>query len=260
MRVLDKQKKGTTHLGYYWVYHEVENGWVLFDYHRSRGHAVPHNFLKDYRGLIQTDGYSAYDVLPGKNKNITLAGCMAHARRYFFEAQDNHREKATWMLDKIQVLYEIEKTARELNYLPEQRLELRKEKSVPVLHEMEKWLEDNLKEVIPKSPIGEAIGYMKARWGKLCLYTSHGKLEIDNNLIENAIRPVALGRKNYLFAGSHEAAQRGAIIYSLFACCKKNGIDLVRWLTEVLDKIPETKLSELYKLLPAKDYGKAPPT
>jgi len=250
IKVLDKDKKGTTHRGYYWVYHDVENGLVLYEYDPSRGQSAPTNFLMDYRGYLQTDGYSVYDALP--NKQIKLAGCMAHARRYFFEAQQNDKARATWMLDKLQDLYAVEDEARKNNYTNEQRFTIRQEKSIALLAEIKNWLSQNQLTVTPKSPIGKAISYTNTRWNKLCLFASDGMLEIDNNLVENAIRPIALGRKNYLFAGSHQAAARAGIIYSFVTCCKKNNIDPYKWLENTLTKLPDTKKSELYKLLPVK--------
>lgn len=250
IKVLDKTKKGTTHRGYYWVYHDVENGLVLYEYNQSRGQFAPSNFLIDYEGYLQADGYAVYDALP--NKNIKILGCMAHARRYFFEAQDNDKARAIWMLDKLQELYAIEAHAREKNFTHEQRFEIRQQQSLAILAQIKIWLNENQLQVIPKSPIGKAISYMSVRWNKLILYTTDGILEIDNNLVENAIRPVALGRKNYLFAGSHESAARAGIIYSFITCCKKNSINPYNWLEETLTKLPDTKKSELYKLLPIK--------
>lgn len=254
IRVMDKKKKGKTHLGYYWVYLAVHNKLCLFEYNPSREHVAPLTFLQNYNGVLQTDGYSAYETLAAKQNTIIPAGCMAHARRKFFDAQDNNKEKATWMLDKMQLLYETERKAREEKLTHEQRLELRKQKSVPIIVEIKKWLDEQIITVTPKSPIGQAMAYTKSRWEKLIAFTSNGQIEIDNNLVENAIRPIALGRKNYLFAGSHEAAQRGAIIYSFIACCKLNGIDPYMWLEDVLRKLPETKSSELDSLLPINGY------
>lgn len=251
IQVLDKLKKGNSHRGYYWVYHDVENGLTLYEYDKGRGQAPPQDFLRDYKGILQTDGYVVYEAF--QNKGMKLACCMAHARRYFFDAQDNDKARATWMLDKLQELYLIEKILREQQCADEQRLQVRQEKSVPVLNEIEAWLTKTLLEVTPKSPIGKAITYMKVRWDKLKLFASEGIIEIDNNLVENAIRPVALGRKNYLFADSHEAARRAGIVYSFIACCKKNNIDPYTWLTETLEKISDSKTSELYKLLPIKN-------
>ncbi len=250
MKVLDKLKKGKTHLGYYWVYYSIEDKLVVFNYHPGRAHTVPLNFLQDFDGFLQTDGLAQYETLIKKRSNITLVGCMAHARRYFFDAQNYNKGKSTWMLDKVQALYALEDIAREEKYTHEQRLQLRQQKSIPVLAEIKQWLDDNLLKDATTNPLTKALHYMKARWEKLILFASEGRLEIDNNLVENAIRPVALGRKNYLFAGSHDAAQRGAVIYSLFACCKLNGIDPYTWLLDVLQKLPDTKSSELDNLLP----------
>jgi hypothetical protein len=127
--------------------------------------------------------------------------------------------------------------------------------SVLFLSSMKSFLDVHIVKVLPKSPKGVAIAYMHSRWNKITLYATDGKIEIDNNKIENAIRLVALGRENYLFAGSHAAAQRGAIVYSLFACCKINNIDPLKWMESVLRKLPETKTSELDRLLPTKEFA-----
>ena len=228
----------------------MESGLVVYDYNQSRGQTSPGNFLSGFKGILQTDGYVVYENIAGKE--MKRACCMAHARRKFFDAQQNDKQKASWMLDKMQMLYETESFARKEKMNYQKRLELRKEKSVPVMNEIKAWLRDNLIQVLPKSAIGIAINYMLPRWDKLNLFTQEGMLEIDNNLVENAIRPVALGRKNYLFAGSHEAAKRAGIIYSFIACCKKNGYDPYTWLEETLSKIQDTKKSDLHTLLPIK--------
>lgn len=250
IKVLDKLKKHATHLGYYWGYHDVLNGLVLFDYNASRGKIAPGKFLEGYSGHLQTDGYSVYDAL--NNENLILVACMAHARRKYFDAQENDKVRATWMLEKIKILYEVEEKARNEKLNHEERRELRKKESKLVLDEIKIWLNENQLKVLPRSPIGIAINYMAVRWQKLILYIEDGKLEIDNNLLENEMRPVALGRKNYLFAGSHAAAYRAGIIYSFFACCKKNGYDPRKWLEETLIKLCDCKMSELSALLPVK--------
>ena len=251
IKVLDKDKKGTTHLGYYWVYHAPLSSMVLFEYQKSRGRAGPQELLKDFNGRLQTDGYSAYESLG--NPNIKLFCCMAHARRYFEQALDNDAVRAEYILKQIQELYAVERMAREQNFTHQQRYDLRQAKSMPVLKTIGAWLKENIIQVLPKSPIGKAIAYSLERWEKLSYFATDGEVEIDNNLVENAIRPVALGRKNYLFAGSHEAAQRAAMIYSMFSSCKKNEIEPYEWLTNVLTKIPDTKSSELHLLLPVKN-------
>ena len=129
---------------------------------------------------------------------------------------------------------------------------MRSERSVPVLTTLKTWLDDQYPQVLPKSAIGKAIAYTLKLWPQLCGYTQNGAWSIDNNAVENKIRPLALGRKNYLFAGSHQAAQQAAIMYSFFGTCKLNEVEPLQWLTQTLKKIPDTKLTDLHKLLPAK--------
>ena len=131
-----------------------------------------------------------------------------------------------------------------------QRKALRQDHAIPILDQLEQWGEQNLNQTIPNSPIGAAIRYYQARKPYLRRYIEEGRLEIDNNLIENAIRPLALGRKNYLFAGSHEAAQRAAIFYSIFACCAQHNINPMAYLTDVLGRIPEHPINRITELLP----------
>jgi len=247
--VLDQDKPGTTHQGYHWVYHSPLDKLVCFDYQRGRGREGPVNFLKNFRGTLQTDGYSAYDIFESR-EGYTMLSCMAHARRYFEQAKDNDRVRAEYVLTQMQKLYEVERTARERKFSFEQRKQIRIEKSAPILDELETWLKKNITEVLPKSAIGKAIGYSLSRWARLKRYIDDGRYEIDNNPVENSIRPVALGRKNYLFAGSHEAAQRAAIIYSLLGSCKKNEVNPADWLTDVLNRLPNHKANRLEELLP----------
>jgi len=150
----------------------------------------------------------------------------------------------------MQSLYEIEREAcdKEMNY--EQIKELRQEKAIPILIEMESWLRQEIYQVLPQSAIGKAISYTLNLWERLKRYTEDGRFQIDNNLIENSIRPVALGRKNYLFAGSHEAAQQAAMLYSLLATCKINNIEPFSWLKNVLTVIPVYPANKLHELLP----------
>jgi transposase len=249
IKVLDRDKPGVTHQGYYWVYYSPEKGLVLFDYRPGRGRDGPTEMLKNFKGHLQTDGYTVYDTF-NKLYEILLVGCMAHARRYFEEALDNNKQLAEYMLEQIQLLYKVERLARENNYTHDQRLELRQTESVPVLATIKEWLLDNAAKVQPKTPIGKAINYSLTRWDKLCVYAGNGKLEIDNNPVENLIRPLALGRKNYLFAGSHEAAQRAAIIYSFLLTCKIRNVNPQEWLKETLSKIPEQKSLSLHLLFP----------
>lgn len=254
MRVLDSLKKGASHLGYQWIYQNPEAGLVVFEYQKGRSRAGPTEMLKEYCGFLQNDGYKAYDIFESRTHypNIQVLGCMAHARRYFFDAQKNDPKKAKEALLFFQRLYQIEKEAREQEMSVQQRHTHRQKNAMPVLAELKKWLDENLPETTPKSKIGEAIAYCLRRWQKLCNYTLDGRLEIDNNLAENSIRPIALGRKNYLFAGSHEAAQNAAIFYSFLASCKRNQVDPYEWLFDVLKRIKEHPVNQLDQLLPHK--------
>jgi transposase len=249
IKVLDSEKKGSTHQGYLWAYRDVINNLIMFEYQPGRKKENPGKLLKDFKGFLQTDGYAAYDQF-AERQNVQMLHCMAHARRYFKEAEDNDKERSTHALHAIQKLYELERQIKELRV--EERLKMRQEKAVPILEELAKWMIEQYKMVTPKSPIGKALEYSMKRWQELSAYTTDGRLEIDNNRIENEIRPIALGRKNYLFAGSHESAQRIAMIYSLIGTCKANGIDPLKWITRVLEEIPNRKVNNLDDLLPNK--------
>ncbi len=249
LKVLDKDRKGTTHRGYYWVYHAVKESLVIFDYREGRSREGPEEMLKNFQGHLQTDGYGAYDAF-GKRKGITLIHCMAHARREFENAKENDKERAEYVLLKMQELYTVEKVCREACLSYDERRAERQEKSLPVLKSLEEWMKVEYEKVTPKSSIGKAIHYSLSRWKTLAEYAENGELEIDNNLVENAIRPVAVGRKNYLFAGSHDAARRSAMIYSLFASCKKNDVNPLEWLTDVLTRISDHPINRIEELLP----------
>lgn len=248
IRVLDRKKKGKTHRGYFWVYHDPQGGEIYFEYQPNRSREGPHRLLEEYRGYLQTDGYAGYDEL-GQKKTIQALHCMAHARRNFYECQENYPE-AREMLEKIAQLYAIEERARQDKLSHEGRRDLRQAKSIPVLMEMKVWLDRKLEEVLPKSGLGKAIGYMLSRWQTLTIYCEDGCLEIDNNMIENAIRPIALGRKNYLFAGSHNGAQRAAIVYTLLANAISAGVEPFAWLRDIFTRIADHPYSKLDQLLP----------
>ena len=249
--VLTSQKPGSTHKGYQWVFLLPKSKLVVFQYHQSRGQQVPCEVLAEFKGCLQTDGYAGYGRL-SKKEAITHIVCMAHARRKFEAALENDKERATYALDLIQQLYQIERTTQERCLSTDQIKALRQEKSVPLLDALKSWMEEIYPQVLPKSAIGKAIAYSLKLWPQLCRYTDNGEWSIDNNAVENKIRPLALGRKNYLFAGSHNAAQQAAMMYSLFGTCKLNNVEPLEWLTQTLKKIPETKLSNLNTLLPTK--------
>ena len=247
--VQTKDKPGGTHKGYHWVYYDPGHKLVLFDYRKTRGKEGPDDLLKNYSGHLQTDGYTAYNHLENTNK-ITLLACMAHARRKFEHAQENNPTLAGDALKMFQALYDIEREIREENPEPDAIRSLRQEKSQPVLDRMRTWLDEQIILVPPKSAIGMAMAYTLHLWPRLIRYIDDGRFHIDNNLIENSIRPVALGRKNYLFAGSHEAAQQAAVIYSILATCKLHGVEPFAYLNIILSIIPDFPANQLQTLLP----------
>jgi transposase len=250
LKVMDKDKKGSTHQGWLWAYLDSVQKMALFDYQPTRGRAAPYELLKNYEGYLQVDGYSAYEIF-NANKKITLFYCMAHSRRKFFEAQTNDTNRSTKALEFFQQLYSIERAIKEQNLSFDQIL-IERQKAKPILDEFHQWMKNELVEVLPKSPIGQAISYTLERWNGLCIYTTNPKLNIDNNPVENSIRPIAIGRKNYLFAGSHEAAQRTAMLYSLMATCKLNDINPYTWLKETLIALPSHPINKIEDLLPLK--------
>ncbi len=247
--VLTNDKPGATHKGYYWVYYDPVHRLVLFDYRKTRGREGPDDLLKNYHGFLQTDGYTVYNDLKN-HSNITLLACMAHARRKFEHAQENNPMLAGQALKMFQLLYDIERIARETKLSAEEIKELRQKESKPILDQMEVWLKEQIILTLPKSAIGSAIAYTLKLWPRLVRYIEDGRFHIDNNLIENSIRPVALGRKNYLFAGSHEAAQQAAVIYSILGTCKINNIEPFSYLTNLLSLIPNHPANQLHTLLP----------
>ena len=249
IKILDKKIKGKTHTGYFWVYYSPLDKEVYFDYQQGRGRAGPNDFLADYQGALQTDGYAVYDRFDLET-GITLLGCMAHARRKFYNARDNDRKRSEWMLGKIGQLYAIESLAREKGLTNFDRFSLRQEKAIPILTEMESWLAQEIYAVTPKSTIGKAMQYMTNRWPYLKRYVEDGRYEIDNNLVENAIRPVALGRKNYLFSGSHNGAKRSALFYTLVSNAKLQGLEPFSYLRDVLEIIADYPVTKVSDLLP----------
>lgn len=247
IKVLDSDKPNSTHQGYQWVYHSPEQRLVLFDYRRGRGKAGPKEILRDYRGIIQCDGWQVYDKIAKSHPGITLAGCLAHARRKFYEARDSDSSRAHHALGIIKEIYKHERSAK----VSTDRKTYRDQHIGPLLVALKEWADEQALVVLPKSPIGKAIGYYVKQYHKLEAILLDGRVELDNNLIENKIRPLALGRKNYLFAGSHEGARRIAMMYSFFASCTANDVNPYEWLKSTIEKIAETKLSELCILLPS---------
>jgi transposase len=249
IKVLESEKKNKTHLGYYWVYFDPLDNIPIFKYERGRGGHFPAHQLEGFKGFLQTDGYPGYIEL-GKKEEVIHIGCWAHARRKFDAALSNNTTLATEALTMIQALYSIEREAKEQQLNPEQIKELRLSKSLPIANLFFKWVAQNVGKVLPKSQIGIAFNFVYKRYDPLMGYLYNGKLHIDNNAVENSIRPVALGRKNYLFCKTHESAQRGAIIYTFMAICKKHNVNPHEWLQHTLSTIDDTSIQQLETLLP----------
>lgn len=244
-----KPDKKNTHLGYMWVFRNPVTGNVFFTYRKGRGAKVLEETLSDFTGLLQSDGYSAYTKFARK-RDVELVSCLAHIRRKFFEAKSNHPELAELALAAIRYLYGIEARCRERSFSPEQRQTMRRRLAKPAYEALLEWVSYHHRNNLRKGAMGKALKYATDHLPRLRHYLSDGRVEIDNNLIENKIRPLALGRKNYLFAGSHAAAQRTAMMYSLFASCIANDVNPSEWLRDVLIRIKDTRPSEMVELLP----------
>lgn len=229
-------KKGKSEEGWMWLISRPD-GDVVFDWRLSRRHGELTSLLDGYSGLLQSDGYGAYDRY-GRGNDVTWIGCWAHARRKFDVALDNYPREAGLVLALIARLYALEKRYREEQLDPESRKRCRLAEQKRIL----KWIHITIRicarRALPKSSLGKACAYALKLWEPLCEYLYHGQVEIDNNLVENAIRPSALGKKNWLFIGSRNAGDRSAIIYSLAISCQRHGIDPHAYLKDVLSRLP----------------------
>lgn len=243
-----KPGTGKAPTGYVWTYiGDNENPYVIFDFHANRKAEHPEKFLQEYSGYLQTDAYTGYNGLH-KACKVKPVACFAHARRYFEKALNNDKVHAEIALAKIAVLYQIEKKAADLSN--EERQSIRQKESLPRLQEFKEWLQQMQLRTLPKSSFGEAINYSLSNWNKLCKYTEQGFISIDNNLAENSLRPVALGRKNWLFIGSEDSGQVFSVLGSLAASCKRLGIEPYDYFRDVLERISAENYTNLLELLP----------
>lgn len=241
-----------TKTGRIWTYvGDQAHPYTVYDYTPDRSRDGPDRFLREFSGFLQADAYSGYDRLYADRKRaVTEVACWAHARRKFFEAQDSDPMRAMVMLAYIRLLYAVERQARELGLEGAGRLALRQEQSLPILTDIEAYLKREQPHVLPKSPIGEAIGYALGNWAALRRYTQDGDLAIDNNGAERALRPVAVGRKNWLFFGSDNGGRTAAILTSFITTCKRLHIDPFAYLRDVFERISAHPAHRLDELLP----------
>jgi transposase len=237
VRYQDPDLPGRCGQGYLWVA-SVPGQSVVYEWHASRAARCLDSLLgTGYQGKLQSDGHSAYPAFV-KNKAIELFGCWAHARRGFFEAQEQAPKMAGWFLHQIGQMYGWEKQLRQNRAGPALRQAHRRAHSRMVVERCHRALQLLRPRYLPQSPMGQAITYALNQWATLARFLDHGEVEIDNNLVENAIRPTAIGKKNWLFFGSEEAGQRSAVIYTLIENCRRHGVEPYTYLKDVLERLP----------------------
>lgn len=221
---------------------------VFYDYSRSRSAKSPIDRLKEYGGYMHADGYPAYRELYEKYQ-VTYVGCWAHVRRKFYEASmlTKHKGRAVYAIQQIRRLYKIEKHCKEMKN--QERKAYRLIDSKPILDELKIWAEAQINAVLPKSQLAKALNYMLNQWCGLTTYLDEGYLMMDNNKAEQHMRPIALGRKNYLFVGSDRGGHAAATIYSLIESCKNFKINPSEYLTDVLTKLPYCRTENEYRNL-----------
>lgn len=241
-------KKGKMHKAYLWGY-GVPWGEVVYEFSLDRSHRNPMKFLDAFEGLLQVDGYKGYDALVrAKQGRVTRLGCWAHVRRKVFDALKTSPREANIVLAAIQKLYRIEAAIR--GQPPPERAALRREKARPILQSLKPLLEAYAEEFLPESPLGSAIRYALGEWPYLERYVEFGEAEIDNNAIEHTIRPIALGRKNFLFLGSTEGGRAAAVLYSLITSCQRLGVNPWAYLKDVIDRISTHPAARVRELTP----------
>ena len=252
---------GKTSRGYLWVYHDPQSGTVYYDWQLGRGHDCLLDFLGYdeesgailYQGMLQCDGYSAYRALVACVEGIGLGACLAHMRRKFVEAMEQAPEVVLPILADIQRLYRIEYWLRGDIPSADCRWLVRRMRSRPLVESLKQKIDKQRATHLPHSKLGEAITYALGRWEEFVRYLDDGRMQIDNNLVENTIRPAKLGLKNYLFFGSAEAGAHNALFYTLMANCRANDIDPERYLAEAIRRMtPEATPEEAAALTPSK--------
>jgi transposase len=253
VKLMDPEVQGKCATGFLWVAGRP-GGDVIFEFKTRRNKECALELLGNFSGYLQRDGYGVYGSIAQDRPDLTPVGCLAHGRRKFVEALADEPKQAEWFVAELRKLYRIESHAREQTLTPTQRHELRQKLAVPIWAEMTPRLEElHLKEAfLPKSPMGKALNYAYAEWKAWQVYLSNGLLEIDNNLTENAIRPSAVGKKNWLFIGHPEAGWRSAVIYSILVSCRRRGIDTWTYLQDVFTRLPDATNQQIADFTPAR--------
>jgi len=248
VRVLDPDVAGKAARGYLWFY-ALPHGDVILDFDRSRALKVVQQRLKDFQGTIQTDAYEVYQALERKESRIERIGCLAHARRRFYVALQQDLPDAVWFISQIRRLYQIEDEARELG--PAARQAFRQQQAPAIWEALQARAVELQPKSLPKSTLGSALRYFLDEYDALTGYLRDGRYEIDNNLVENSIRPSAVGKRRWLFIGHPDAGWRSAVIYSILVSCRRRGLNPQDYLTDVLRRLPTAKTSDIQDLLPA---------
>lgn len=234
--------------GRFWVYvGDAAHPYTVYDYTPSRKRDGPARFLEGYEGYLQADAFGGYDGIYASGEVIEVA-CWAHCRRYFYDARSTDSNRAHRMLAWVRRLYDVERDAKKLD--AKQRLALRQEQSKPLLETMKQWLDEQQPKLLPKSPIGDAANYALNNWNALIRYLDDGDLDIDNNEAEQALRGIAIGRRNWLFLGSDRGGRAAAVHYSLIQSAKRHGLDPFAYLRDVLLRITAQGQANLHELLP----------
>jgi hypothetical protein len=237
-----------------WVYlGDAAHPYNVFDFTVNRKRDGPQQFLATYQGYLHADAFSGYDglYLPDPHTataRIIEVACNAHARRKFYEARGSDALRSHQALAYYRQLYELERAAKDFSEA--QRLQMRQDLAVPILGQFHQWLEVQRSEVLPKSPMGEALGYALNNWAALVRYTEAGFLAIDNNAAEREMKRIAIGRKNWLFVGSPRGGQTAALLFSFTATCQRLGVEPWRYLRDVLERLPSHPPERLAELLP----------
>lgn len=240
---------GKTKTGRLWVsLGDEANPYTIFNYTPDRCRDGPEGFFKTYKGYLQVDAYSGYERL-FVTDDIKEVACWAHARRKFFEAKTTDERRSHEMIGMIRSLYAVEDEVAKIEK-DEEKVRHRQQHAKPLLEMIEKWLKENKDQVLPKSPMGEAIGYALNNWTALNRYVDIGYLAIDNNRAERALRAVAIGRKNWMFAGSDKGGETAAILYSMVGTCQRHGIEPWTYLRDILTRLPQLAPERLGELLP----------
>ncbi len=250
VRYQDPNLEGRCGQGYLWT-GLVPGQCVVYEWHASRAARCLDSLLGGgFAGKVQCDGYSAYPAFAREKPGVDLFGCWAHARRGFFEAQEQAPRVAGWFLNQIGLLYGWEEELRQSRAGPVLRQVRRRSHHRMVIERLGRALKKLQPRYLPKSLLGEAIGYALKQWPLLIGFVEQGEVEIDNNLVENAIRPTALGKKNWLFFGSEEAGQRSAVMYTLIENCRMHGVEPYAYLKDVLQRLPSTTNRHVAQLTP----------